>query len=181
MKNKNAQTYYLNKEYDKAYKLYLELAKESNIDAMMQVAYMLINGEGVTQDIDAGYLWYKEAAEHNRKAQYYYGWYCLDHNNNKEGKFYLDKAVENKYIEAMYDVAKFYADGEYGYSIDSDKSVYLYTQVCLASKKGACINLYILNKRLIGKSKALQYIKKHIGYLKYLKILIFHTCTRKRY
>jgi len=54
---------YDNKEYEKAFALYLEMAQLGQAEAQRNVAIMYVNGEGVARDNIAGYAWALIAAE----------------------------------------------------------------------------------------------------------------------
>jgi len=174
MKFEKATELYNNKKHKSAYQAFLELAEKEEVNSMMQVAYMLINGEGVQQNIREGYIWYKKTADKNKaSAQYYYGWYCLDNKKIETGKKYLNMAIKNQYKDAIYDVAKLYAFEGFGYEKDINKAIFLYEQACLLNKKDACLGLYLASKELGGKKKAIRYIQEKIGYFKYFKIILF--------
>lgn len=169
---KEAESYLDKEDYENAYLVYLKLAKKDNVFSMIKVAQMLIHGEGVSQNEKQGYDWYKSVADKdNSEAQYYYGWYCLQNNKIDIGKSYLKKAIHNNNVDAMYDVAGLYAYGDYGYDVDIYEAIDLYKKACLLSKKEACIDLYIANKKIMGKKKSARYMLDNIGFLKCLKIL----------
>jgi TonB family protein len=54
---------YQNKEYEKSFTLYRELAELGQLEAQEIIAVMYVNGEGVKRDNVAGYAWAKIALE----------------------------------------------------------------------------------------------------------------------
>lgn len=59
-----ADLYFQNEAYDKAYSLYLEYAKKAeNPDAAFKLGWMHENGKGVAQDPEKAIYWYKKAAK----------------------------------------------------------------------------------------------------------------------
>lgn len=164
---------YNNEEYEEAYEFFVKLAEQENVNAMMQIGYMLFHGHGIPKDSKKAYDWYKKAADkNNASAQYYYAWYCLETEKLDIGKQYLEMAVGNCYREAIYDIAKFYAFGDFQFEKNMQKAIIYYEQACLLKKREACLDLYIACKKFMGKSQAIGHIYEKIGFFKTLKILL---------
>ena len=51
-----------NKDYKKAYELFLPLAEEGNAEAQTRLGALYVNGQGVEQDLDKGLSWIMKAA-----------------------------------------------------------------------------------------------------------------------
>ena len=62
-KGKLADKYYEEGKYEKAIKLYQELAKKDSIKAQYDVGFMYANAQGVEQDYEKAFEWYQKAAE----------------------------------------------------------------------------------------------------------------------
>lgn len=166
-----AHNFYENKDYDRAYIIYFSYAKQNDLDSINMIWIMLLYGYGVKKNIDSAYLWCKKAAIiGDAKAQFYYASYCFENNFYEDGKIYLDKSLNQNYLDAIHYSASNYAFGDYKYSKDTKKAIVLYKKACLLGKKKACKDLYFVNKNLIGKIKSARYIIKKIGFIKFIKI-----------
>ena len=166
--------YYKNKNYQKAYKVFFELANLGDVNAQVSLATMLYNGIGVNIDTERAYHWFKIAAnENNPEALYYYGMYCLeDIDNINEGKEYLSRACEHKYPLAITAMAYYYEYGDHGYEKNTNISIQLYKQACLLKERSACLNLYKLCKKVKKLSEFKAFLSNEIGYIKYFKIIM---------
>ncbi len=58
-----ADQYYLEKDFKKAYKIYYKLAKAGDHHSQDQVSNMYVNGEGKSIDLNEAYAWSALAAE----------------------------------------------------------------------------------------------------------------------
>jgi len=166
--------YYRNKKYQKAYKVFFELANLGDANAQVSLATMLYNGTGVNLDIERAYYWYKIAAkQNNAEALYYCSMYYLeDIGKVAIGKKYLEKSVELNYALAITAYAYYYEYGDHGYEKNKDKAIVLYKKACLLEDSGACLNLYSLMNGQNMREELREFIKREIGYLKYLKIIL---------
>ena len=60
-----AQKAYKNGDYDKAYMIYKQLAKQNDPDAMTSMGFFYHNGQSVERDFIKAKEWYEKAALHN--------------------------------------------------------------------------------------------------------------------
>lgn len=166
--------YYKNKKYQKAYKVFFELANMGDVNAQVSLATMLYNGIGVNVDTERAYYWYKIAAEQNNaEALYYCSMHYLEDIGKVDiGKKYLERSVELNYAFAITTYAYYYEHGDHSYKKNKNKAIALYKKSCLLEDPEACLNLYSLMCEQNMKKEFREYIKRDIGYLKYLKIIL---------
>ena len=161
---------YDEQNYEKAYHLFYNLAKNGNIDSQKNIANMLLHGLGTKKDEEAAYLWYKQIADAgDSKSQhaiancYIHGSYGFPINYTLAVE-YLKKASKDNYIPAKYDLAIMYFNGQ-GVAKDKNKARELLEQ---NAKNGHKKSMKLL---------ALYYMRDEFGFLKifqcfkYLKMM----------
>jgi len=143
-------------EYQEAYTLFLELAKEGEVLAQNMVANMAMQGMGVEQNSELGYQWYYKAAQQNdAEALYQYGWYALENNQEEKGLEYMNKACDAEYLHATYDLAGFYYHGVFTCNKDLTKASELYEKSIMLGKAEACDDYLQVKFEEIGKVKTI--------------------------
>jgi TPR repeat protein len=169
-----AKKYYQNKNYKKAYEIFLDLAEAGNTDAQVSLGNMFYHGDGVEQDIESAYKWLERAAYQNDKeALYYCGIHYLeDTQEKKKGKEYLLKAMQLNYISAILAMAYYYEYGDQGFTQNVDKAIQLYKKACQMEDSNACLHFYILMKKCNKINELQNFIKDEIGRFKFLKLLL---------
>jgi len=157
-KYNEACTAYEQKDYDKAYELFYELALESDVSCQMNVANMLMHGLGVEQNTDRANEWYEQAAiNEDKEAQYIHGWNCIK-NSEEEGYKYLKLSSEAGFLDATYDLAGLYAGKK-----EMKNASVLYEKAVLLGKKDALGPLFYSKKQVEGWFKAIIYMMKNLS------------------
>lgn len=169
-----AKEFYKKKEYKKAYKVFLKLAKNGDIDSQVAVGNMLYNGQGIPLNIDMAYNWFKISANNNNpEAQYYCAMHYLEDLDEIDmGKEYLIKSYEQNYAPAITAIAYYYEYGDHKYNKDENKAIDLYKEACILENRDACKKLFVLMKQKKRIIELQKFIKDKLGYFKYLKIII---------
>ena len=152
-----------NKEYQKAFSLYMIDAKNGNSTAQSALSYLYFNGYGIQKDTDKGILWLKKSAHNmNSKAQYDLAMiYVLGQNTkiNKSLAFsWLDSASDLGNKDAQYNLALMYYQGD-SIKIDVKKSAELLESAAIKGHKGAIENIGLIYMQLIQFDKAEKWLK----------------------
>lgn len=163
-----AEQYFNNKEYKKAYDLFIPLAEKGNDIAKYYMADMYFSGLGVEQNyLKAFQLYEKAALQNNYKAQnslgnMYYSGYGVKKDYQKAIQWYA-KAANQGYHWAQTNLASMYLDGT-GTQIDYQKAFNLYKASSLQNNDTAYYSLgymyyygYGVKKDL---NKAVEHYKK---------------------
>jgi len=151
-------------DYDKAYELFYALALESDVSCQVNIANMLMHGLGVEQNEDRAFEWYEQAALNEDKvAQYIYGWYCIHQGDEEEGLKQVTLASDALYLDALYDLASFYAQGLYTCPKDLVKASDLYEKAIGLGKKEAIGRLFSIKKESLGLFQSLIYFAKNVS------------------
>ena len=106
---------YANKNYVRAMELYQQIP--DNVISQMRIAFMYVNGEGVSQDYSEAVKWFRKAAEkgdgmgQSALGYAYYGGYGTD-KNYAEALNWFRKAAEQEIDIAQYYLGIMYAYGE---------------------------------------------------------------------
>ena len=101
---KDAEVFFQNYEFEKAYNYYYDCAEESeNSDAAYKLGWLYENGKGVTQDPEKAIYWYKKAAEWN-----------LGHSNKKRVYETVYRNIDPLEDEDSTDTLIQLADGKFG-------------------------------------------------------------------
>ncbi|PHR58443.1 MAG: hypothetical protein COA44_03085 [Arcobacter sp.] len=152
------------RDYEKAYELFYALALESDVSCQMNVANMLMHGLGVSKNEDRAFEWFEQAAiNEDKEAQYIHAWFCIQNGDEKEGFKYLELSSKAEFLDAVYDLAGFYAQGIYGCEKDICKAGNLYEKAVYLGKKEALGNLFSLKKQEQGLIRALFYMAKNLS------------------
>ena len=134
-----------NKEYAKAYSLFLPLANSGNAKAADVIGWLLDEGKGVEKNIDESIRWYLFAADQGlSRSQYRLGVIYsfgigVPKNPDKAAKWYR-KAANQGYAEAQYSLASVYDEGK-GVPKDQSKAAYWYKKAADQGHLGALYNL----------------------------------------
>ncbi len=95
----DANKYYNNGNFLKAYELYQVMAEEGNAKAQLRIGIMQLGGEGVSKNLVEGIKWYEMAAKKNHtEAQLKLGLIYYSNNNSEDFKTsfkWFKKALEN--------------------------------------------------------------------------------------
>tara|TARA_B000000565_G_C23604794_1_gene308698 strand:+ start:122 stop:607 length:486 start_codon:yes stop_codon:yes gene_type:complete len=100
---------YKNKNYNKAFKIFLNLAKSGDARAQSDIAGMYFNGWGVNVDHKRAFYWYKKASKNgNAYAQYklgdmYWNGFGVDINTDT-AQIWWKKAADNGYKDAQFNL-----------------------------------------------------------------------------
>ena len=158
--------------FKQAFDSFLNLANQDISEAQMEVAYMLYEGKGIEQDIEQSLYWFqKNVDKNNIEAIRMLGWCYLQLNKIEEGITYLNKALEQGSIEAIVDIGSFHDFGDYTFKIDKEKALEYYRKGCNSEVRDGCRYMVLLLKEMNINST--EYIQKHIGYFKFLKIMLY--------
>ena len=108
--------HYEHRDYPKAYKLLLPLAKKGYAKAQLIVGDCLVNGQGVFMDTEEAVKWYRAAADQEMpEAQHRMYECCCDgvgvERNQENAAKWCRKAAEAGYEEAMFDMGMLYVNG----------------------------------------------------------------------
>lgn len=183
----NALDAFKNKEYEKAYKLYMVDAKNGDSTAQNALSYLYFNGYGVEKNTQEGMLWLKKSAHNmNARAQYDLAMMYLSGHNTEIDKelalTWLDSAADLGDINAQYNLALMYYQGD---SIDQNvtKSAELLESAALKGHKGAIQNIGLIYMQLIKFDKAVQWltVNAHNGDTNAYYLLAEVYCNQKRY
>jgi len=169
-KYEKALNLYDNQNFEEAFEIFFNLAKQGILKAQMEVAYMFYEGKGISQDIKQSMYWFKKNLD-NIEAIRMLGWCYLKTDRVEEGIIYLNKALKDGNIEAIIDIGSFYDFGDYGFEIDKEKALEYYKMGCIAGVRDGCRHMSLLLQEMDINS--IQYIKKNIGYLKFLRIILY--------
>ena len=100
---------YKNKNYNKAFKIFLNLAISGDARAQSDIAGMYFNGWGVNVDHKRAFYWYKKASKNgNPYAQYklgdmYWNGFGVDINTDT-AQIWWKKAADNGYKDAQFNL-----------------------------------------------------------------------------
>jgi len=171
--NKAIKYYFEDKDYNKAYNSFYKLAKEGYLDAQEMIADMLLSGTGVEKNIEESGYWYKQAAlQGNLNSMHQYAFFCLDYNRKEEADIFFKKMIEQNYLPAIYNIASFYHEGNFGYSVDKKEALLLYKKGCKLKDFKSCIQAYGIIKELNGQKKATKFLSEEVGLWRFFKIFI---------
>ena len=110
-----ANQYYDDGNFKKAYKGYLKIAKIGDQYSQYWVAYMFANGEGKKVDLEDAYAWSTLAAEGGDEKLLSYSADLLDQNADKDGARKAAKKLMGKYgKDALEEKAEMIAKRESG-------------------------------------------------------------------
>ena len=125
--------YCATQDYEHGFPLTLKLAKEGNIEAQHNLAYMYENGQGVKSDIQAALHWYQKAAsagfslsQTNLGYMYQYGQGVKQ--NYKEAFKWYSKAAAQGGVTAKNNLAVLYSGG-LGVTKNEEKAFQLYDEL----------------------------------------------------
>ncbi|OHT12254.1 hypothetical protein TRFO_18063 [Tritrichomonas foetus] len=110
-----AQMMYANDEISEAAKYYQIAADAGIANAQFEIANMLIDGNGITQDVSKAKKYLKKAAEQNHhNAAYLYAKYLEESHKWKESAKYYKLAADNGNVNAIEFYAKMQLSGKCG-------------------------------------------------------------------
>ena len=159
-----AYDHYDDGDYKKAYSLFLELASDGDEDSQMVIASMLCTGTKIDKNLDEAYYWYKKAADNGEvEACYIYAYYCLEEGQNEEGTIYLQKAVDENYIDAIYNMAIYTLNGTNGYEKDEEKAITLFKKSALLDDMESYLQIWRIKAKKFGKKEAYTYMAEEFG------------------
>lgn len=115
-----ANTYYNNKQYNKAVTLYKQAAEQGNAAAQNSLGFCYKRGYGVTQNLTQAFYWYQKAANQgNISGQCNLGTYYYDKKNYEQAVYWYQKSAGKGYANAQYSLGFCY---EYGYGVTKDSA-----------------------------------------------------------
>ena len=151
---------YDNELYTESFELFLDLAKQGNIDSIKVVAGMFAHGMGTEKNDKLAFFWYEKLAKiGDEESQYYYGIYLLSENKKEKGIHWLLTSAENNYAEAQYCLGAYYFYGNH-VEINKDKAISLYKKAALNGHKQALDDLIWATKDYKGIMQAIFTIVK---------------------
>ena len=131
-------------------------------------------------NIEKAYKLYKELADSGDiESSLFYATYCLDSDKHNEGKKYMQIAIDNNNIDAMYITATCLLDGSFGYKEDQDKAIILFHKAASLGDIHAYAQLYTHKKNKLGSKKAWKYIREEFGFPPLFKIIKY--CFMKKF
>lgn len=183
----NAIKNYNSGQYEKAFDIFYNLAKNNIPEAQMEIGYMLYEGKGCKKNIDEALIWFqKNEDKNNSEASRMIGWCYLKKKNTEDGIGYLNKALEMENIEAILDIGSFYDLGEYNFAVDKKKALMYYTKGCTLDSHYGCRNMGLLLQEM--NMSIAEHVEEHVGYIKFFKIVfigstikIFKNLIHKRH
>ncbi len=152
-----------NKNFTKAYTSFLSLAEQGDVSSQKAVAYMLINGLGVTknkQQADERYL--KTAELGDAEAQYRVAINDLENGNTERGLKFLHLSVDGRYPYAIYWLGCIYLNGLYLMEIDLLKAQEFFKIAIQKKVKEAPEKLVHAKIKELGKIRTVIYFLRNI-------------------
>ena len=161
--DENALHAFKNKEYKKAFTLYMIDAKNGDSTAQNALSYLYFNGYGIQKNTDKGMVWLKKSAHNmNKRAQYDLAMmYLLGHNTNVNQSLafsWMQSASDLGNVEALYNLALMYYQGN-GTKQDVKKSAEILESAAIKGHKGAVKNIGIIYMQLLKFDKAEKWLK----------------------
>jgi hypothetical protein len=146
-----AHNAYNSGEYEKAFELYTNLAKEGNPEAQTSLAFMYQNSQGCVRDMQKSIALYWEAAEkkqpyalYNLALFYANGLHGLPFDQYKAHELFLDAAVHEA-VPAMYEVGVMFEKG-LGCVCNFSEAAFWYEEAAKRGHAEAFNNLGVLYK-----------------------------------
>lgn len=132
-----ANKFYQEKNYQDAFKIYLELADNNHLDEKCRVGSMYLEGEGVIQNYIEAFKWFQLCSkQNNANADNNLGYMYINgygvKQSDQEAFKYFKKASDANDTMAQYNLGFMYLYG-YGTDKDTQKAVELFT---LSAKGG---------------------------------------------
>ena len=147
-----------------------------NNNQKKELAYSLYK----ENNIEKAYNLYKELADSGDiESSLFYATYCLENNNHKEGEAYMQIAIDDNNIDAIYDTATYLMDGSFGYKEDKSKAMDLFYQAASLGDIPAYAQIYTHKKNTLGSKKAWQYIREEFGFPPLFKMIKY--CFSKKF
>jgi TPR repeat protein len=157
---------YKNKEYTKAFSLYMQEAKKGDSSAQNALSYLYFNGLGVKKDTKSGLQWLQKAAKSGDERA------CLDlgmmylvgvnvtKDYDKASKW-LECASDKGKAEASYNLALMYYNGD-GVKQDIKKAAQLLEKAAKAGHASAKKNVGRVYMQLLDFKKARYWLEKNV-------------------
>ena len=152
-----------NKEYEKAYKLYVVDAENGDSNAQSALSYLYFNGYGIVKNTDKGMFWLKKSAHNmNARAQYDLAMaYLLGNNAQVDKKLaftWLDSASDLGNADAQYNLALMYYQGD-GVEQNVTKSTQLLQSAATQGHKGAIKNIGLVYMQNYQFDEAIEWLE----------------------
>lgn len=156
-----AQELLKEKNYQAAFREYMESAKGGNIYAQYIIAQMYANGEGVDRDMREAAFWYAMAADRghlksqNNLANMYMDGFGILQNFDEAARWFKRAADQGNYL-SMASLAELY---QYGYGVEQDyeKAIHLYETSAKAGIGKAMNNLGFMHFGGFGVTQSYQH------------------------
>ena len=136
-----ANCYFDKEEYQKAFHLFLDLAKEDDVDGQNMLSYMYSNGYGIKQNKAKEKFWLEKSS---RIGSYYadHKLACLYLEDNQIGKGLklLNEVANKEYAESIYLLAGYYYYGKH-VEENKDKAIALYEKAIMLDHEDAARDL----------------------------------------
>jgi len=160
-----AYNYYNEEKYKESYTLFSELAEENNLDAQIMLASMYYDGYGIKKNIKKSYSWYKIAADNgDASSSNFYSFYCFENKNILEGKQYLQRAVNANYVDAIYNMAIYYLNGDNEYTKNEEKAIILFKKSALLDDMESYFQIWKIIAKRSTKKDAYTYMVEEFGF-----------------
>ena len=151
-----ADKYYNNQEYKKAFHLFLKLAKDDDDTvAKDMLSYMYHAGEGVKKSREKRKFWLKKSSQcGSYYADHWLACLYFEENKIKRGLTLLEENIEDDYIESIVFLAGCYYHGEYVLK-DEEKAMFLYEKASsLGDKESAKYLVSMYNMKYGSRRKS---------------------------
>ena len=152
-----------NKNYEKAFKIYMADANSGDTKAQNALSYLYFNGLGVSKDLKKGLSWLEKAALSNDAvAQYDLGMMYLSGYNVEKNSIaafnWLRSASELDHADAEYNLALMYYNGD-GVDLNVTASVELLEKAAKQGHIGATQNIGRIYMQLLKFDNALYWLE----------------------
>ena len=162
--------YYDEGKYKEAFDIFLNLAKNDNVDAQNNIACMYLDGFGVEKDIEEAFFWFEKAIKNeNENSEYHLGQYKINSGNIEEGLILLNKAYMHCQDDATYLLANYYYNGTYVQQ-DIIKSLKLFEEAAILGNKEALLKIIIYIDEKKGKLSAIKKILQVLARIVHLRL-----------
>jgi len=166
--------YYDEGKYKEAFDIFLNLAKNNNVDAQNNIACMYLDGFGVEKDIEKALFWFHKAIENkNENSEYHLGQYKINSGNIEEGLILLNKAYMHCQDDATFLLANYFYEGTY---VEQNivKSLKLFEEAAILGNKESLLKLITHINEKKGKLSAIKKVLQVLSRIAYLRLSSFY-------
>jgi TPR repeat protein len=163
---KEALVAYQHGEYQKAFKLYMDAAKEGDVEAQNGLSYLYFHGLGTQKDVHKGIEWLQKAAQTSDvRASLDLAMIYLRGDevpqNMQKAAHYLQIAAQKGDTQAQYNLALMYYNGD-GVKQDVKKAASLLEKAALQGDKRAKMNVGRIYMQALDFKKAKYWLQQNL-------------------